>query len=257
MAGVVPGIVLCFGMLVISWWATRKIEYAWEVEPFRIGEFVRQTVKTLPILLLPIVILGGIVSGMFTVTESAAIGVVYSLVIGFFMKRELKLADIVPACVYSAGISAVAGMLIAVGSIASWIMTRNGATAQIGEWAALFSHSDLLFMSVVLAVLLVLGCFMSGTPIIIALAPILAPVAVTMGISDFQFGILFVLALDVGLLTPPVGLLIFLTSSIAGISPERLSIALIPFVIWSILCCVLIVVFPELTDWFPRLLGYS
>jgi tripartite ATP-independent transporter DctM subunit len=216
---------------------------------------MKQTLRVLPLLVLPLIIVGGIFSGMFTVTESAAVGVAYTVLIGFLSRPRLKLRDIYDATLYSAVISSVAGMLLGAGAIVSYILTYNRVTQSLADLLLSLAVSPTVFMLIVVAVLLVLGMLMDAVPIMIALAPLLAPIARQFGINDIQFGLVFVVTCLIGLVTPPVGIILFMTSSIAGVKLEPLSIAVFPFVVWMTAVVILMVFFPPLTLWLPKLVG--
>jgi tripartite ATP-independent transporter DctM subunit len=256
MAGLVPGVVLGLGLMAMSWYKARYEDYG-VLTPFPdLRVLLRQTIRIVPLLILPVIIVGGIVSGIMTVTESAAVGVVYVLLIGFCMTRKLRLRDIYDSVIYSAVVSSVLGMLIAAGAIASWILTRNQATQQLADFMVSLTTDPTLFMVVVAVGLLILGTVMDATAIIIALAPILAPIAKLYGIPDLQFGVVFVICCMVGLITPPVGIILFMTSTVAGVSFEALSRAILPFVIWCIALVFIIIILPGLTLWLPRAFGF-
>jgi tripartite ATP-independent transporter DctM subunit len=213
-------------------------------------------VRVVPLVLLPVVIVGGIVSGVFTVTESAAVGVVYVMLIGFLVTRQLRLRDLYDAVVYSAVISSVLGMLMGSGAIVAWILTRNRVTQQLADLLVSITTDPTLFMLLVVVALLLLGMIMDAVAIIIALAPLLAPIARQYGIDDLQFGVVFVLSAMVGLITPPVGIILAMTATVAGITLEAVARAIIGFVAWIIAVIALIVLIPPLTLWLPRLVGF-
>ena len=256
MAGLIPGIIMGLGLIAMSWYKARTGDYGMVTEFPKLGELVRQTVRIIPLLLLPFVIVGGIVSGIMTVTESAAVGVVYVIFIGFVVTRKLRLIDLYEATAYSAVISSVLGMLIAAGAIVSWILTRNQVTQQLADFMASVTSDPTLFMVVVSVVLLLLGTVMDAVAIIIALAPILAPIAKIYGVPDLQFGVVFVLCCMIGLITPPVGVCLALTASVANISFEAISREIWPFVVCCMAVVGLIIVVPQLTMWLPRALGF-
>ncbi len=253
--GAVPGFLFGGGFLVMAWYKTRRGNYGVVQDWPTAGDFFRQTLRVLPLLVLPLIIVGGIFSGVFTVTESAAIGVAYAMLIGFLSKPRLKIKDIYDATLYSALISSVAGMLLGAGAIVSYILTYNRVTQSLADVLVSLSVSPTVFMLIVVAILLVLGMLMDAVPIMIALAPLLAPIAKQFGISDIQFGLVFVVTCLIGLVTPPVGIILFMTSSIAGVKLEPLSVAVFPFVVWMTIVVILMVFFPPLTLWLPKLIG--
>jgi TRAP-type transport system large permease protein len=253
--GAVPGVLFGGGFLVMAWFTTRRGKYG-IVQPWPTPvAFMKQTLRVLPLLVLPLIIVGGIFSGIFTVTESAAIGVAYTVVIGLFSKPRLRWKDIYDATLYSAVVSSVAGMLLGAGAIVSFILTYNRVTQDLADLLLSLAVSANVFMLIVVGVLLVLGMLMDAVPIMIALAPLLAPIAKQYGISDIHFGLVFVVTCLIGLVTPPVGIILFMTSSIAGVKLEPLSAAVFPFVLWMIAVVILMVFFPPLTMWLPKLVG--
>lgn len=256
LAGAVPGFLFGIGFMVISWFVTRRYEYGALFDRPIARELLRQTVLVLPLLLLPVVIIGGIIFGVFTVTESAAIGVFYTIIYGFISTPRLRLRDLYDAVFYSAIVSSVAGLLLATGGIISWLLTFNSVTQGLANSLVSFTENPLVFMALVMVALLVLGMLMDAAPLIIALAPLLAPIAQRYNVPDFQFGLLFVTTSMIGIVTPPVGIILFMTSSIAGISAERLSWSVLPFVLWMIVVVLAIIVFPAVTTWLPMHAGF-
>lgn len=256
LAGAVPGFLLGGGFLAMSWLKARGGNYGVLVDRPSPGEIVRQTLRATPILMLPVVIVGGIVSGIFTVTESAAIGVSCTMLLGFLWTRRLTLRSLYDATVYSAVISSVVGMLLGAGAIVSWILTLNRLTNALADYVTSVSAKPTVFLVMVAVLLFLLGMVMDPIPIIITLAPLLAPIARQYGIDELHFGLVFVLSSLIGVVTPPVGIILFMTASIADISLEALSVALIPFVAWMVAVGALIVLFPGLALWLPRLVGF-
>jgi tripartite ATP-independent transporter DctM subunit len=256
LAGAIPGFLLGAGMLVMSWWHARKGRYGLLLDRPPLRDLVWQTARVVPLLVLPLIILGGIISGVFTVTESATIGVLYVMIVGFFYTRRLSLRDVYDAIVYSAVISSVLGMLIGSGVIIGWILTRNQVSQQLADWVMSLSADPIVFMLLVAGVLFFLGMVMDATAIIIMLTPLLAPIAAKFGIPDLQFGPVFVLTCMLGLITPPVGVILFMVCAIAELPLQVLSREVIPYVIWILMVIVLMIFFPSLTLFLPSLLGF-
>jgi tripartite ATP-independent transporter DctM subunit len=255
--GAIPGVLFGLGFLVMCYFTTRRGHYG-VVEPWPTARaFLLQTVSVIPLLFLPVIIVGGIFSGVFTVTESAGVGVAYTVLVGMLAKPRLRWKDIYDATLYSAVVSAVAGLLLGAGAIVSWILTYNRVTQDLADLLASFSVGPLGYMLIVVVVLLILGMLMDAVPIMIALAPLLAPIAKGYGISDVHFGLVFVVTCLIGLVTPPVGILLFMTSTITGLSLERLSVAVVPFVIWMVIVVIMMVLIPSLTLWLPSVLGLA
>ena len=143
-------------------------------------------------------------------------GVAYTVIVGLLAKPRLRWKDIYDATLYSAVVSAVAGLLLGAGAIVSYILTYNRVTQDLADLLASFAVGPLGYMLIVVVVLLILGMLMDAVPIMIALAPLLAPIAKTYGISEVHFGLVFVVTCMIGLVTPPVGILLFMTSTITG-----------------------------------------
>ncbi|MCC6469925.1 MAG: TRAP transporter large permease [Alphaproteobacteria bacterium] len=256
LAGALPGLVMALALLAWAWYKTRN-DTQIEVYPRpSLREIGASTVQVLPILVLPLIIIVGITGGVVTVTESAAIAVIYVLVIGFLFTRELRLRDIYQSTLYAATTSAVLGMLMGTGAIISWILTRNQATALLADFVASVSGDPVVYMLISFAALTIIGTVMEATPMIIALAPLMAPVAAKLGIPDIQFGLVFCMTVLVGMITPPVGLILFLTCTLGNISLERLSWAILPFCILESVVILAVILFPPLTLWLPRSLGF-
>lgn len=255
-SGAIPGVLFGLGFAVMAWWTTRRRGYGVLFDRPSWPELLRQTFLIIPLLFLPVIIVGGIMFGVFTVTESAAIGVVYTVVVGFLSKPRLRLKDLYDAVIFSAVISSVAGMLLATGAIMSWLLTFNSVTQQLADFLISITTSPVVFMMIVMIALLVLGMLMDAVPLMIALAPLLAPIAAQYQIPDLQFGLLFVITCLIGLVTPPVGIVLFMASSLSGVAVERLSLAIVPFVIWMIAVVLLVIFVPALTTWLPAQLGF-
>jgi TRAP-type transport system large permease protein len=252
----VPGLLICAGLMVLAWVEAFRGKYGVLTARPTLGEGLRQTVKALPLIGLPILIVGGIISGVFTVTESAAIGVAYTLAVGFLWTRRLRFRDVYDATIYSAIISSVVGMLMGAGVILSWIFTLNRVTDRMADFLISLTTDPTVFLALVAGTLILLGMLIDAVPLIIALAPLLTPIARLYGIDDLQFGLVFILSSMIGLVTPPVGIILFMTASIAKMPVEKLALAILPFVGWMIAVVGLIVIFPSLTLWLPRTLGF-
>jgi tripartite ATP-independent transporter DctM subunit len=255
LAGVIPGALMAVGMLAICWVKTRSGSFQTQPLP-PVGTLVRETVRVLPLLLLPVIIIGGVTGGVFTVTESAAIGTAYVIFIGFVVTRELSIRDLYKSIVYSAEMSAVLGLLMGTGAIIAWILTRNQAAAELTSFLGHYSQDPTAFLLLTVVVLFVLGLFMDATAVIIALAPLLAPVALGFGVDPLHFGLVFILTVMIGMITPPVGIVLFITSAVGEVKFERLSRAIIPFVIAELIVVLLAVFVPAISTWLPRVAGF-
>lgn len=254
LAGAVPGFLLSLGLLGMCWWHARNGEYGILMDRPPVGVIVRQTLRVIPLAILPALIVGGITFGIFTVTESAALGVCYVLIVGFFYTKQLRLRDIYDSVIYSASVSGVLGMLMGSGVIISWILTRNQVSQGMADWLMTISGDPTVFLLLTALLLFLLGMVMDATAIIVMLAPLLAPIAAKFGVSDIHFGVVFVLTSMVGLITPPVGIVLFMLTTIAEIPLQVISRAVVPYVVMILLLIVLIIVFPAVVMTVPNLL---
>jgi len=255
MAGVIPGILMGLGLWVMAWFKSRKAGFGTLVDRPKVSVLVRQAMRVVPFMLLPVIIVGGIIGGVFTVTESAAVGVLYVVLVGFFLTRTLKMKDIFDAVVYSAIISSVVGMLMGAGAIVSWIITRNQVTQQLTDLMVMITADPTMFMFLVAGTLLVLGTIMDATALIIMFAPLVVPIARQYGVPDIQFGVVFVMSCMIGMVTPPTGILLFMTSAFAKVPIEQVFKAILPFVVAAIALISLLILFPPLTLYVPSVLG--
>jgi len=205
---------------------------------------------------MPIIIVGGILGGIFTATEAAGVGVLYALTIGFFVLRTLKVRDLPEMFMNTAKVTSVVLLLLATTNVLSWIVTMQNVPQITLAFFTGLSKDPRVFLLLFNVLLLVTGCVIDTAPAIFLLVPIFAPVAKGYGIDIIHFGILVTVNLCIGLLTPPVGSCIFIGSSLAKISIEELLRALWPFLIAEIAILFLITYVPATVMFLPRLLGY-
>ncbi len=257
LCGVIPGIMMGLGMMAIAYYIARKRQYPIRKERITMREFLYRCWYVLPGIIMPAIVLGGILGGIFTATEAGAISAVYALVVGLFVTRELKLRDIPPALLRAGITTAIVFVLIAMANAVSWLLSTQQVPMLIAGYLKSISPSPLLFLVVVNLFLLVVGCLMETAAAIIMLVPILAPIAISYGIHPLHFGFVVVLNLVIGLLTPPVGAVLFVVCGQANLSIERLFRHVWPHLVWQLVVLALVTYFPELALWVPRLFGYA
>jgi tripartite ATP-independent transporter DctM subunit len=256
MAGVVPGILIGLALMLYATVVAYRRGYPPTGEPFSLLNLVRQIRRSILIVLMPVVVIGGIVIGAFTATEGAAIAVGYALLIGFGITRQLKLADL-PGALLNAGIiSAVVGALIAFSSVVTYIFTLELFAEALADFLRGATTSPLGFLSIVMAMLFVAGMFMEANALIIMLAPLLAPIAAGFGLDPLLFGFLFCLNITLGSITPPVGILLFVVSSIWRLSFEAVAASIWPFIVIEYAALVLCILVPGLVLTLPRAMGF-
>ena len=205
-------------------------------------------------LLAPIVLLGGIWSGVFTPTEAAAVAAVYALVLGVLIYRELSLKDVARVFIETARESAIIGIVVATSSFYGWILMKSGFTIYIGEWIVALTTDPIYILMLINVFLLIVGCFLDSTVAILIITPILMPVILKVGIDPTHFGVVMVLNLMIGLLTPPFGIVLFVMQQVSGISFDRIVKATAPFYIPLGTVLVMITFIPEIVTWLPNLL---
>lgn len=256
MAGVVPGLIVTVGFIALcSWIATRR---GWAItgEPFRLAVVLRELRRSLIVLAMPVLVIGGIVGGAFTATEGSAIAVVYAVAIGFFVTGTLKLTDLPQLVVRAAITSAVVGALIAFASVITYLMTVDLMPQKLSELLRGLTTDPLVFMLLVSLLLFVVGMFLESNAAYIMLVPLLHPIAIQYGLDPLHFGFLFVMNLVIGMLTPPVGVVLFVVCGVTGVRMRELVVNVWPFVALMYAVLVLCMLVPPVVTALPRLLGY-
>jgi len=256
MAGVVPGLVLTFGMMAIIYVMAKWRGYPLTGEPVSGGRILRELWRSWTILLMPVVVIGGIVAGAFTATEGAAVAVVYALLVGLLVTRRLKFKDL-PECLLNAAVTtAIVGALIAFASAVTFLVTIDLLPARLAAAVRALTSDPLMFNLLVAALLFVVGMFMESNAAYIMLVPLFHPIALAYGLDPLHFGFLFVFNLVLGMLTPPVGVVLFVVCSIANVTMGQIMRHLWPFVAFGFGLLALCIYWPPLVTGLPRALGY-
>ena len=256
MAGVVPGIILTIAMMILSTYLSKKKGFELTGDPVNFKNVWVKFKESIVILLMPIIVVGGIVGGAFTATEGAAIAVCYSLIIGFFITKKLTLKSLPPCMFRAALISGVVGALIAFASTVTFVLTIDLIPMKLTNFIQEFTKSPLVFTLMVMVLLLIVGMFLESNAAYIMLVPLIAPIALAYGIDPIYFGFIFVLNLVIGMMTPPVGVLLFVMCGITKISMSEMVKNSIPFIILQYLVLGLCIIFPEIVTALPKALGY-
>ncbi len=250
-AGYLPGILLGLVLMATAAIFIKKNNLP-AGDPVSLSFLVSSFWRALPSLFLLIVVIGGIVVGVFTATEASAIAVVYTLVLSFAY-RELKLSELPGILVRSSETTAVVLLLIGTSMSMSWVMSAEDIPQMISEFMLNVSDNKWVILILINIILLVVGIFMDITPAVLIFTPIFLPVVTNVGVDPVHFGIMMVVNLCIGLCTPPVGSLLFVGVSIAKISLTQVLRPLLPFFLAMILALALIMIFPEITLFLPRL----
>ncbi|WP_110650678.1 TRAP transporter large permease [Salinicola peritrichatus] len=247
MAGIVPGILITLGLAITTYVQSRKNGRG---QPFSFPELASALKEASLALLLPIIIVGGILSGIFTPTESAAIALVYACVVSFFVYRSLTLARFFQLCITTGKLTGVVLLLLAFASVLAWLLTANMIPQQLVVSLSAVTENKFLLLLLLSAFLLVVGFFMDLTPAMVILAPLMTPVVVKLGIDPVYFGVLMSFILGIGLITPPVGTVLYVGCGVGKVGMESLVKSLLPFYFTLLALLVLFLVFPGLVLWF-------
>ncbi|HHX95628.1 MAG TPA: TRAP transporter large permease, partial [Clostridia bacterium] len=201
---------------------------------------------------VPVIIIGGIYGGVFTPTESAAVAVVYALFVSIFIYRQMSLKDLYATLTDSAVTTSQVMIVLSAASVFAWILTSEGITVAIAESVLSIASSQWAVLLCFNVILLIAGMFMDGAAIITILAPLLLPIALQVGIDPVHLGIVMVVNTALGMFTPPFGLNLFVATSITDMSIVRLSKAVLPFILLSLITVLLITYIPDISLWLPR-----
>lgn len=253
-AGILPGLLI--GFLLMAWARYVAGKKGWKstAQPVSAREALRVINDAKWALFVPVLILGGIYGGIFTPTEAAAVAVIYGFIVGVFIYKDLSLKT-VPAVVIQAGLTTATVMII-IGTATTFgrILTLERVPQTLVAAMQAFSDNPLVILLLINLLLLVVGCFMETLAAIIILAPILLPVTTAIGVDPIHFGIIMVVNLAIGFITPPLGVNLFVTCGIAKLPLETVSRAVMPWFFVMLVALALIVLFPSLSTWLPALL---
>jgi tripartite ATP-independent transporter DctM subunit len=256
MSGVLPGIILVLAMMAMCSIIAIRRNYPRTGQAFSLRAVLHELRRSFIILMMPVVVIGGIVGGAFTATEGSAIAVLYALLIGFFITRRLKISDLPAAIIRTAITTAVVGAMIAFASVVTYMLTIDLLPIKLSELIRSLTSDPLVFLLLVAATLFVVGMFLESNAAYIMLVPLLHPIALQYGIDPLHFGFLFVLNLVIGMLTPPVGVVLFVVSSVTRVPMRELVGSAWPFIALMYVVLVLCMFFPAVVTALPRALGY-
>jgi C4-dicarboxylate transporter DctM subunit len=256
LGGVVPGLLL--GMVQSGLIAVTAKRRHFPIEArVPLSEMPRVTWEALPALLMPVILLGCMYSGITTPTEAAAVAALYALLVSALLYRSVGLRDVYRSLANSARITVSIGMLIAGALVFNYVITSENIPKTLSAALLAYQLSPLMFLISVNVLLLVLGCFLEGTTIILVILPVLTPTAAALGIDPVHFGVMCIVNIMIGLVTPPYGLLLFMMNKIADVSMTALVREVMPFLYVMMGALAVIMLFPDLTLFLPRLLGYK
>lgn len=255
-AGFVPGVLIGLGLMTVAYVIARRRNHPRSAEPFSILIFLRRFKDAFLALLMPGIILGGILGGIFTPTEAGAVAVAYALLIGFGVYRTLTIRDVGEAMLRSGVTAAVILLIVAAANPLGWLISRLQLALKLADTIASVTSNWILVLLFINLFLLFMGCIMETTANILILAPILSPIAVSLGIHPLHIAMIIVVNLCIGLITPPVGVCLYVAGPLARVSLENLVRAIWPFLLVEIAVLMIITYIPALTLFIPRLFGF-
>jgi tripartite ATP-independent transporter DctM subunit len=256
MAGIVPGLLLAAVLMAMNAYLARVRNFPVET-PVPLREIPGITFRALPALMMPVVLLGGIYSGVMTPTEAAAVAALYALVVSAVLYRSVTLKGAYGALLSSGRSMATIGLLISGALVFNYVVTRENIPANVSQLLVAMDLSPMGFLLMVNVILLVLGALLEGGTILLVIVPILIPTAKLLGIDMVHFGLVVTVNLMIGLITPPYGLLLFIMGNITGQSIKAIVKETLPFLAVMIGALLFITYVPDAVLWLPRLLGYQ
>ena len=256
LGGVLPGLVM--GVVLIGMNAYLAHKHNFPVEtPVPLKQLPRITWIALPALMMPVVLLGGIYSGVMTPTEAAAVAALYAFLVSLILYRSISGKQAYGALLESARSMASVGILIAGALVFNYVVTKENIPNSLQVFMSAFDLSPLGFLMLVNLVLLVLGCLLEGGTILLVIVPIFIPTAQALGIDMVHFGLVVTVNIMIGLITPPYGLLLFICASISGAPLRQIVVAVMPFLLVLIGALAFLTLVPEVVLWLPRMFGYK
>ncbi len=256
LGGVVPGLLMA-GVMMIQVAITARVKNFPVEKPVPLRELPRMTWQALPVLFMPIVLMYGIYGGITTPTEAAAVAAFYALVVSIVIYRSVRWPDLYAALLTSAKTTASIGMLIAGALVFNYVVTIENIPNSLSALLLSWDLDPITFLIAVNLILLLLGCLLEGTTILLVIVPVLIPTAAALGIDLVHFGVVVVVNIMLGLVTPPYGMLLFIMTRISGAPMKALVADVMPFLLGLILALLIFTFLPETVLWLPRMFGYG
>lgn len=252
-AGYIPGILWGIGVMILSAIMAKKNGYI-SKEKTTLNEKIKVVLDAIPSLLLVIIVIGGILKGIFTATEGSAIAVVYSLVLSLIYK-EMSIKELPKILFSSAQMTSIVIFMIGVSSIMSWVMAFTNIPQIIAKSILGITDSYAVILIIMNVLMLIIGTFMDPTPAVLIFTPIFLPIAQSFGMSPIHFGIMIVFNLCIGTITPPVGPILFTGCKVGNVTIEQVFKTLLPYYVVTMLILLLVIFIPQLSMWLPDLFG--
>ncbi|HLQ82280.1 MAG TPA: TRAP transporter large permease [Pseudogracilibacillus sp.] len=255
LAGIIPGIILGLSLMLISYFVAKKEGYAGTGEIPTFKDVLKALNEAKLALLIPVIILGGIYAGLFSPTESAAVAAAYALFVGVFIYKEMNLRDLYEAFSSAALTSATTVIIIGFSISFAYLMTRERIPVIIADFIVSISDNPIIIILIINLFLLIVGMFIDTISAIVILTPILLPVVTNIGMDPIHFGIILVMNLAIGFVTPPLGVNLFVASTIGAVPFERIIKAMIPIMFVMIIALLVVTYVPFLSTWLPEKLA--
>ncbi len=252
--GYLPGMLVAFGLMLVSAVYAKKYNFP-RGERVRIATVIKSTMAALPSLFLIVLVIGGILGGIFTATEAGAVAVLYALGLSVFIYREIAVSELYEVLVKSAKTTAIVMLLIATSTAMSWILAYENIPTLAAQTLLALSDNPIVVLLIINLILLMVGAFLDMTPAVLIFTPILLPVAVALGMTPLHFGIMMVLNLSIGLCTPPVGSVLFVACAVGKTRVASIVKPLMPMYIAMFLALLAVTYVPGLSEWLPRAFG--
>jgi C4-dicarboxylate transporter DctM subunit len=253
-AGILPGIFIGFGLIVLNYFISKKAGYVGDGQRYTIQEKLKIIWDAKWSLLVPLIILGGIYGGIFTPTEAAAVAVLYGLVVGVFVYRDIRVKELFDIFRRAGLTTVTATIILGAATALGRILTMEQVPVRLAGWITSFTDSKIVILLLINILLLIVGCFMETLSAILILAPILLPVVTAVGVDPIHFGIIMVVNLAIGFITPPVGVNLFVACGIAKIPLENISKAIVKPLIVMIIVLLFITYVPQISLTLPGLM---
>ncbi len=256
-SGIVPGVIFILGLMIPTWILARRRRYPTREERLPFNQVLIRTAKAVPALLMPVIILGGVFAGVFSVTEASAVAVSYAFLFGMIYSPKTFVKQLYGALSRSVIVSVMILTIIGSAGILSWVLAADMIAQRIVDNFLEISRNPYIFLILLNAFYLVLGCLMEPAAAILITVPLLLPLATAVGIHPVHFGLVVVINLSIGFITPPVGLCLLVLCGITGVSLERMSRAVFPFLLVELAALILITYVPFLSLVLPRFFGLA
>lgn len=253
LGGIIPGIIICIALMIVEYFISVKRGYRGDEEASlkMIGKYCKEAVFA---IFMPVLILGGIYAGVFTPTESAAVAVVYGLMVGLFVHRELTFKDLPKLILKSAKSTAIVMYLMITAEVLTFVLVSEQIPQNIANSILGISQNAIVVQLIMVLILLIIGTFLNNTAAMVLMAPIFYPIITSLGIDPLFFGIIMVISLAIGHNTPPVGMCLFIACDIGNIKLEQLVKEVMPLVIAMIIVVVALNFFPGIILYLPNMM---